>query len=128
MRTLIKWRFRLSLCPSWKGVVVLGYKTLNFIFSFFLSFFSFLGKTITCCFKDTSSIIYSYEKKRFKEEDKVKEKTQRRMMMVVEGERRDDSLWGVIVKCDDICFTHILPRLNRTDLKFLYEVNRRRES
>jgi len=30
MRTLIKWRFRLSLCPSW--VVVLGYKTLNFIF------------------------------------------------------------------------------------------------
>jgi len=34
-----------------------------------------------------------------------------------------DSLWGVIVKCDDICFTHILPRLNRTDLKFLYEVN-----
>jgi hypothetical protein len=32
------------------------------------------------------------------------------------GER---NLWGVIVKCDDICFTHILPRLNRTDLKFL---------
>jgi len=24
---------------------------------------------------------------------------------------------------DDICFTHILPRLNGTDLKFLYEVN-----
>ena len=45
------------------------------------------------------------------------------MMMVVEGERRDDSLWGMIVKCDDICFTHILPRLNRADLKFLYEVN-----
>ena len=44
--------------------------------------------------------------------------------MIVEGERRDDSLWGVIVKCDDICFTHILPRLNGTDLKFLYEVNK----
>jgi hypothetical protein len=51
-------------------------------------------------------------------------------MMIVEGERRDDDddddsflLWDVIVKCDDICFTHILPRLNRTDLKFLYEVN-----
>ena len=72
MRTLIKWRFRLSLCPS-EGVVVLGYKTLNFIFSFFLS--SFLGKTITCCFKDTSSIIYSYELREFKEEDEVKEKT-----------------------------------------------------
>jgi len=37
------------------------------------------------------------------------------------GER--DSLWDVIVKCDDICFTHILPRLNQTDLKFLYGVN-----
>ena len=45
-----------------KGVVVLGYKTLNFICSFFLSS-SFLGKPITCCFKDTSSIIYSYEKR-----------------------------------------------------------------
>ena len=27
------------------------------------------------------------------------------------------------MKCDDICFTHILPRLNSNDLKFLYEVN-----
>ena len=36
------------------------------------------------------------------------------------GER---DLWSLIVKCDDICFTHILPRLNRTDLKFLYDVN-----
>ena len=36
------------------------------------------------------------------------------------GER---DLWGLIVKCDDIFFTHILPRLNGTDLKFLYEVN-----
>jgi len=49
-------------------------------------------------------------------------------MMIVEGERRDDDdsfllLWDVIVKCDDICFTHILPRLNQTDLKFLYGVN-----
>ena len=33
------------------------------------------------------------------------------------------SLWEVIVKCDDICFTHVLPRLNGTDLKFLYGVN-----
>ena len=32
-------------------------------------------------------------------------------------------LWELIVKNDDICFTHILPRLNGTDLKFLYEVN-----
>ena len=27
------------------------------------------------------------------------------------------------MKCDDICFTHVLPRLNVTDLKFLYGVN-----
>ena len=41
------------------------------------------------------------------------------------GDERDSLLllWDVVVKCDDICFTHILPRLNRTDLKFLYGVN-----
>ncbi|CAL6325839.1 unnamed protein product [Bathycoccus prasinos] len=37
------------------------------------------------------------------------------------GER--DSLWDLIVNDDDICFKHILPRLNGTDVKFLYEVN-----
>ena len=36
------------------------------------------------------------------------------------GER---DLWDVVVKWDDICFQHILPSLNRTDIKFLYEVN-----
>ena len=36
-------------------------------------------------------------------------------------EKRDYScleLWDVIVKWDDICFKHILPRLNGTDVKF----------
>ena len=33
-------------------------------------------------------------------------------------------LWDLIVNNDDICFKHILPRLNRTDLKFLYGVNK----
>jgi len=37
------------------------------------------------------------------------------------GER--DSLWDLIVNNDDICFVHILPRLNSNDVKFLYEVN-----
>ena len=32
-------------------------------------------------------------------------------------------VWDSIVKNDDISFKHILPRLNQTDLKFLYEVN-----
>ncbi|CAL6344793.1 unnamed protein product [Bathycoccus prasinos] len=32
------------------------------------------------------------------------------------GER---DVWDLIVNNDDICFKHILPRLNRTDIKFL---------
>ncbi|CAL6356265.1 unnamed protein product [Bathycoccus prasinos] len=36
------------------------------------------------------------------------------------GER---NLWGLIVNDDDICFKHILPRLNGTDIKFFYDVN-----
>ena len=32
-------------------------------------------------------------------------------------------MWDLIVNNDDICFKHIIPRLNSTDLKFLYEVN-----
>ena len=34
-----------------------------------------------------------------------------------------DSLWDLIVNNDDICFTHILPRLDLNDVKFLYGVN-----
>jgi hypothetical protein len=36
------------------------------------------------------------------------------------GER---DVWDLIVNNDDICFKHILPRLNSTDVKFLYDVN-----
>ena len=36
------------------------------------------------------------------------------------GER---DVWDLIVNNDDICFKHILPRLNGTDIKFLYGVN-----
>ena len=32
-------------------------------------------------------------------------------------------VWDLIVNNDDICFKHILPRLNGTDVKFLYGVN-----
>jgi hypothetical protein len=32
-------------------------------------------------------------------------------------------VWDLIVNNDDICFKHILPRLNSTDVKFLYGVN-----
>ena len=40
------------------------------------------------------------------------------------GDERDSFLlWDLIVRNDDVCFKHILPRLNATDVKFLYEVN-----
>ncbi|CAL6293297.1 unnamed protein product [Bathycoccus prasinos] len=39
------------------------------------------------------------------------------------GDERDSLLWDLIVSDDDICFKHILPRLNATDVKFLCEVN-----
>ena len=32
-------------------------------------------------------------------------------------------VWDLIVNNDDICFKHILPRLNSNDVKFLYGVN-----
>ena len=37
--------------------------------------------------------------------------------------RQRDSLWDLIVNNDDISLTHIIPRLNATDIKFLYGVN-----
>ena len=37
--------------------------------------------------------------------------------------RGERDVWDLIVNNDDICFQHILPRLNSMDLKFLYEVN-----
>ena len=37
------------------------------------------------------------------------------------GER--DSLWDLVVKNDDISLTHIVPRLNQTEVKFFYDVN-----
>merc|ERR1719199_1321358 len=39
------------------------------------------------------------------------------------GDERDSLFWSVIVNNDDICFAHVLPRLNGTDVKFLYGVN-----
>ena len=48
-------------------------------------------------------------------------------MVTTRGRKRKigqrDSLWDVTVNNDDICFKHILPRLNGTDLKFLHGVN-----
>ena len=46
----------------------------------------------------------------------VKTRAQKRRI----GER---DVWDLIANDDDICFQHILPRLNSNDVKFLYGVN-----
>ena len=46
--------------------------------------------------------------------------------MKTRGQKRrrgERDVWDLIVNNDDICFVHILPRLNATDVKFLYGVN-----
>ena len=44
---------------------------------------------------------------------------------IIEMEETNKSplLWEAIVSNDDVCFKHVLPKLNQTDLKFLYDVN-----
>ena len=37
---------------------------------------------------------------------------------------RDHPLWELVVNNDDISLTHIVPKLNVTDVKFLYETNK----
>ena len=53
-------------------------------------------------------------------------KTRARGRMLTRWKKRklgQRDLWDVIVNNDDICFKHILPRLNGTDVKFLFGVN-----
>jgi hypothetical protein len=69
---------------------------------------------------------FAHKKRNKGRREREKEENERlqRLRMIDEEERRGNVLlWDLIVKCDDICFTHILPKLNQTDLKFLYEVN-----
>jgi hypothetical protein len=64
-------------------------------------------------------VVFCGEKRKVSFMSGVRTRAQKRRR----GDERDSSLWDVIVKCDDICFTHILPRLNSNEVKFLYEVN-----
>ena len=46
--------------------------------------------------------------------------------MTTRGRKRkvgQRDVWDLIVNNDDICFKHVLPRLNQTDVKFLHGVN-----
>ena len=63
-------------------------------------------------------VVFCGEKRKVSFMSGVRTRAQKRRR----GER-DSSLWDLIVNNDDICFQHILPRLNSMDLKFLYEVN-----
>jgi len=62
---------------------------------------------------------------RAKEREREREREMSSGAMTRAQKRRigQRDLWDVIVNNDDICFKHILPRLNQTDVKFLYDVN-----
>jgi hypothetical protein len=62
------------------------------------------------------SLLLFFAKQYRRERDMPKTRAQKRRI----GER---DVWSLIVNNDDICFKHILPRLNATDVKFLYGVN-----
>ena len=70
-------------------------------------------------------VVSESERKRERERD-IKESGAMSTGARTRGQKRRRGardLWEVIVKCDDICFQHILPRLHSNDLKFLHGVN-----
>ena len=70
------------------------------------------------------SFAHKKRNKRRREREKEENERLQRLRGIDEEERRGNVLlWDLIVNNDDICFKHILPRLNSMDLKFLYEVN-----
>jgi hypothetical protein len=70
------------------------------------------------------SFAHKKRNKRRREREKEEKERLERLRMIDEEERRGNVLlWDLIVNNDDICFQHILPRLNWTDIKFLYGVN-----
>ena len=106
------------------------------------------GVMMTVCGKSLRELLHSNEiatkklrteeekfkslKRKLEVADKAAEESSRALRLKIEAlERRVESLenvgasrlWDVIVKNDDICFAHILPRLNATDVKFLFDVN-----
>ena len=63
---------------------------------------------------------------RRKEERDKKESGAMSSGVTTRGQKRrigQRDVWDLIVNNDDICFKHILPRLNSNDVKFLYGVN-----
>jgi len=106
------------------------------------------GVMMTVCGKSLRELLHSNEiatkklrteeekfkslKRKLEVADKAAEESSRALRLKIEAlERRVESLenvgasrlWDAVVKNDDICFKHILPKLNRSDVKFLYGVN-----
>jgi hypothetical protein len=82
------------------------------------------------CLFERKRQFFKLSEKRERERDKVRgEKKKATIQMsgvITRAQRRrmgQRDLWDVIVNNDDVCFKHILPRLNGTDIKFLYDVN-----
>jgi len=70
------------------------------------------------------SFAHKKRNKRRREREKEENERLQRLRMIDEEERRGNVLlWDLIVKNDDICFKHIIPRLDSNDVKFFYEVN-----
>jgi len=82
------------------------------------------------CLFERKRQFFKLSEKRERERDKgrgEKEKATIQMSGVITRAQKrrmgQRDLWDVIVNNDDVCFKHILPKLNGTDIKFLYDVN-----
>ena len=72
----------------------------------------------------TKSYAYKERNKRRRKREKEENERLQRLRGIAEEERRGNVLlWDLIVKNDDVSLTHIVPRLNSNDVKFLYGVN-----
>ena len=72
----------------------------------------------------TKSYAYKERNKRRRKREKEENERLQRLRGIDEEERRGNVLlWDLIVNNDDICFKHIIPRLDSNDVKFFYEVN-----
>ena len=70
------------------------------------------------------SFAHKKRNKRRREREKEENERLQRLRGIDEEERRGNVLlWDLIVNNDDICFKHIIPRLDSNDVKFFYEVN-----
>ncbi|CAL6330654.1 unnamed protein product [Bathycoccus prasinos] len=71
--------------------------------------------------KEEKALIHQKSRKRYKSIMSSSVATAYTLGVRTRAQKR--RLWDLIVNNDDICFKHILPKLNGTDVKFLHDVN-----